>query len=387
MRSAVVISVVAILVVASLGAGYLAGNVDRNTVTVTSVSTSTLTSRQTVTSTPTSTLSMGQPIPFSNVETANIAIGGVPYALAANPNASRVYVAGGSSLAVIDASTNSVIANIKLPGISGGIAIDSSTDTVYVGFQGGVAEINGSTDSVVGELPFGIGYLAYDPDTHVLWGAEGLTYYNTPPPGSPVSSLVEVDVLTGSIVANLSLDFSAFQIAVDPYTNMVAAVGCSPQPVLACGSVAAIVNGTSGTVVTTVALGYGDTPTMTLDPATDVVYVSESQLVALNGTNGHVIFSSNSQPCGGLVDAAVIPSSNQVLDLPANYSYLLVYDGTSGALVNMYALPSPALFVAFDSGTGQIYVAAPGELLAFHSSATTGYANATLIESQGCGVF
>jgi hypothetical protein len=55
MRNAAVGVILAILVVASLGAGYLAGNAERNTETVTSVSTSTLTSRQTVTSTSIST--------------------------------------------------------------------------------------------------------------------------------------------------------------------------------------------------------------------------------------------------------------------------------------------------------------------------------------------
>jgi DNA-binding beta-propeller fold protein YncE len=94
-----------------------------------------------------------------------------------------------------------VIARITLPAANNnGIAIDYDTNTVYVLVQGGVAEINGSTNKVAGELPvnFGTGSLAYNPSTHLLYGAS--------PRVKDRGSLLGADIRTGAVVANISLD-------------------------------------------------------------------------------------------------------------------------------------------------------------------------------------
>jgi len=97
MRSAVVISVVAILVVASLGAGYLVGNAGRHTETVTSVSTSTLTSRQTVTSISISTSTEVAPfVPDAATAVGSNGASGIDLVLAVNATALKV----GQSLGV-----------------------------------------------------------------------------------------------------------------------------------------------------------------------------------------------------------------------------------------------------------------------------------------------
>jgi len=326
----------------------------------------------------------GQPIPVASVETANITIGESPYAIAVNPNASRIYVADGSSLTVIDASSHSVMTKISLPaGSNGGIAIDYNTNMVYVSVEGEVAEINGSTNMVVGELPLNspLGALAYDPHTRVLYGSEG----PNPGPLGHNGSLVGVDVRTGSVVANISLGYRPHNVALNPKTNMIYAVGCDLVG-LACGAVASVVNGTSGTLVSSVNLNSAYYTTMTANLATNLVYASgASELVALNGTNGDVVFHSNPQTCGPFLEMGVIPSSNQVLMVPQNYDYLLVYDGTSGALVNMYSFPSFLQSVAYNPNTDELYVALSGQLLAFHDSAVIGNVNATLIGSgQTC---
>ncbi len=85
MRKEVVGIVIAILVVASLGAGYLADNADRNTETVTSVSTYTLTSHQTVTSTSTSTSTEVAPfVPDAATAVGSNGTAGVDLLLAVN---------------------------------------------------------------------------------------------------------------------------------------------------------------------------------------------------------------------------------------------------------------------------------------------------------------
>ena len=71
MRTKLSALVVAILVVASLGIGYLSGNETRATETVTSVSTSTVTSTSTSTSIETSVLTHGILVPISSASALN----------------------------------------------------------------------------------------------------------------------------------------------------------------------------------------------------------------------------------------------------------------------------------------------------------------------------
>jgi YVTN family beta-propeller protein len=411
MRREVIAVILAILIVASLGSGYLAGNITRPTKTLTStlisittitqklqqtttlisVSTSTLASQETLVSsttiektitstiTSTSTVLMGQPIPIASVETGIISIGGAPRTIAVNPNASRIYIADwfSNNLAVVDAASHSVIAVVTLPADNNnGIAIDYNTNMIYVLVQGGVAEVNGSTDKVVGELPLniGAGSLAYNPSTHLIYGSS-VTGNGT---------LIGADVTTGSIVANISLGYGTDSLAIDPYTNMIYAAGCANSFV--CGSEVSVVNATSDTLVTTVQLGSSAYPRVTINPQTNVVYVSGgASLVALNGSNGGVIFNTNSLECAPFDSMSVIPSLNQVAAISLDYNYVFVYDGVSGTLVNMFSFQSTPQFVAFNPNTDELYATTSGQLLSFHNSASTGNVNSTLVGSgQSC---
>lgn len=366
-----------------MGVGYLAGNNARSAETAaftqTFTRTSTLTSWQTITST--TTLAQGQPISIATIETASIPIGGsATPVIGVNPNAGRIYVTDGSSLVVIDAPSHSVIARVTLPASSNagidnaGIAVDYNSGTVFVSVQGGVAEVNGTTNTVIRELPLNFGSLAYNPSTHTIYGS----------PESGNGSLVGVAVQTGSVVENVSLGYRAANIALNQRTNMVYTVGCD-QMGLACDSVVSLVNGTSGTLVTTVQLNSAYYSTMTYDQTTNVVYASgEEELVALNGTNGRAIFRANPETCGPFLDMGVIPPANLVLMVPQNYGYLLVYDGGSGTLLSMYSANSPQT-VAYNPKTNELYLVAAGVFLAFHYSNLVGSVNSTLIGSgQTC---
>ena len=107
--------------------------------------------------------------------------------------------------------------------------------------------------------------------------------------------------------------------------------------------------------------------------------------VALNGSNGEIIFNTNSLECGPFDSMAVIPPLNQVAAISLDYNYLLVYDGVSGTLVNMYFFQSTPQFVAFNPNTDELYVTTSGQLLSFHNSASTGNVNSALVGSgQNC---
>jgi len=363
MRKEALGAAVAILVAISFGAGYLAGG-GRTPAATTSVVTST------------STVSLGPPYPASSLETLNATVGEQPRTIGVDVNLDRIYVAywGADNLTVISGTTHSVVATIKLPaGSENGIAVDYQTHTVYVSVDGGVVEVNGTTDQIVGKLHPALGYgsLAYDQTTHVLYGSANGT-------------LLGIDVRTGSLVASVPLGGETDSVAVDASTNMVAAVGCDMSG-LVCNSVACIVNPSSASLTTTVRLGGGTYPRVAANTVDHLFYVSGDSLVALNENNGKVVFNVNPQECGPFDSMAYVQSTDQLAAISLDWNYVLVYDGATGALLDMYSLPTTPQYVAYNQLTNELYVTLSSQLVAFRDSAGPGYVDTALVGSgQNC---
>ena len=367
------------IVVLGTGTGYLIGVSNRDTTTVVSTTTTTFT-------TPS-----GSPIPISSLLTGDVTVGGAPRLIAVDSLTHRVYVTDwfSENVSVIDALSHTLLATIVLPGSSNsGIAIDPGTDVIYVSVagcinrvnatnscnanppptqEGGIVEINGTTNTIMGELhhPVGVGDLAFNPSTHILYGYS--------------SSLLAIDVRTGSVVANISLNIAASGIAVDPSTNMVYVAGCKGD--FFCDSELAIVNGSTEGVQSIVHLGFGTYPRVSLNQATHEVYVSgDARIVAINGTSGATLFDARTGTCAVLDGLGLVQSSNQILAVSLNLDYLLVYDGNSGTLANMYASSSEPQYAAYNNATQEIYITLfSGHLLSFHDVNSIGNANGGLI--------
>ncbi|HMK82581.1 MAG TPA: hypothetical protein VK503_02590 [Candidatus Bathyarchaeia archaeon] len=392
MRVEIIAAIVVILILATLGASYIvnSGNRLTSTVTSTSITTttytliepSTVTSLQTVpvtmsttnaeTFTVTSTLTLVTPVPITSLETANVSVGGSPDTIAVNPDTGRIYISGESNiLTVIDATSYNIIANITLPASSdGAIAIDNETNTIFVLLQNGIAEINGSTNQIIRELPLAFGYrsMAYDSSTDTIYGSSLGSY------------LVGADAQTGAITANLSIGYGA-DILVNSQTNLIYAVGCNESG-LACNSMVSIVNGTNAKLVNQTDLGSPYYATAALDGSSGLLYVSgDEELVELNSI-GNVIYNSYPETCGPFISMTVSPTLGQIIMAPQNYDYILVYNEQFGNLINMYSLPSPAQYVAFNTSTNETYAIISDTLVAFHSIGS-GYLNSNLIGVDG----
>jgi hypothetical protein len=106
------------------------------------------------------------------------------------------------------------------------------------------------------------------------------------------------------------------------------------------------------------------------------------------------VFAVNPLECGGVDNIVVIPYLNEVAAAdPAGY--VLVYDGSTGALVDMYSLPDAANFVAFDPSIDQLIVTLwgssltgpsgvpAGALIAFHLAASRGSVDSALVNGDG----
>lgn len=398
MRKQFIAAAIAVLVVAGLGVGYLATGPSRSPGTSFSMSNfiyqtlvSSATQNSTVrdnttaikyyilTSTLTKTWAAGQPIPVASIETANITIGGYQ-GIALDQHSGRIYVAGGSHLLVIDTTSHSRVANITLPGAAlGGIALDDKANAVYVSVRGQVAEIDASTNSIVGEFPFDVTRpLAYNPTTRVIYGYSATHQH----------FLVGADVRTGKMVANISVGpagWDGSDVLVNPNTGMVYAVGCHPEG-LVCGGPVTIVNGTSETLAKTLDLNPGTYPTLVLNPASNVVYLSALGMATLEGTDLGSTFNMNPAACGPFPGMAVIPSSNQIAMVDRS-GYLLVFDGASGKLVNMYYFPPSRsvsfAYVGYAQAANEFFTTTnDGQLVSFHNVVAIGNVNSTLIRTE-----
>lgn len=364
MRKEALAAAMAAIIAISLGAGYLVGSGGRaSTVTVTSVSTSTVTDAN-------STMTLGPPYPATSLETFNVTLGSQLGVIGVDENLARIYVGSASSdnLTVIDEYSHAVVATIKLPGIAQEVAADFGTHMVYVDAGGAVVEINGTTDQVVGELHAEIGIFAYDPLNQVIYGQVN-------------DSLVGLEARTGSVVANVSLGMYLDSVAVDPNTNMVAAAGCKNEGLI-CNDTAFIVNGTSDSIVATVPLGGGSYPLVAANTDYDIFYVSDGALVALNETNGKVVFNVPQQECASFNSMTFARNTGHLLVI-SNYNYVFVYNGVSGALIDMYSLPSAPQHLAENPLTNELYVTISSQLISFYDSAGPGHMDIALVDSGG----
>jgi len=392
MRQEILAVILALLVVGSLGVGYLAGgqmNVRTTTSTSTTLISTTTTYITTQTSTLTSTVTLPvydeAPIPISTVETGNVSTTAVSMYI--DPYNSGVYLTylNSTTMTVLDASTLRQVANVDLPSPTYGVlALDSVNDTLYVGYDGGIAVVNGATNAIIKEFSTEFPASAYNPTLGVYYA------------GAPLMqnlSLLEVSLSSRAIVANVTIGFSPEApgfggIYLDQSTNMVYLVGCN-QMGLVCDSMVSVVNGTSGRLVATDQLGSDYYPNAVLNPLTSTLYVTgDSQLDSIDGYTGSIIYAANPQTCGPFVGMDLATPSDQIVVAPQNYDYILMYDGSTLAMVNMYSLPASPAMVAYDPGNNQIYVLLqepPATLVSFHNVSSEGHVNSTLIgNDQNC---
>jgi YVTN family beta-propeller protein len=178
----------------------------------------------------------------TNAVIATVAVGAGPQGLAVNPSGSRVYVASftAGTVSVIDAGTNSVIAAISASGAVD-VVVNHAGTRLYVAYGPGVAIVDTVTNLVVGSIPRGVlsafGTIAISPDDTRLYAWSD---------GS--ASVAVIDVGTSAIVATIPIAsaFSNDGIAVDP----------SGAPVYqSSGSSVSEIDPTTNSIVNAVAFG------------------------------------------------------------------------------------------------------------------------------------
>jgi DNA-binding beta-propeller fold protein YncE len=336
-----------------------------------------------------------------------------------NPNTNRIYLSDvfANELTVLDASTHSVLGTITLPGTAqSGIAVDTTSNTVYVPVagctnelnasnscdsgpgragQGGIVAVNGTTDSVIGEYHFNIGALAVDPSTGVLYGISENVGLSSDSSGF----LLEINEVTGSLIANISLGAAPLNLAVNVKTNMVYVTACKEIPLSCVGAEVLVVNGASHSLQSATPLNFNALNfNLVVDPTTNTAYTMGEDgpnliLVAMDGSSGKVDYSQAvGSSCAGAGGGTLTINTASGLIYAAFDSQLffLIMNATTGQTVNMLSTPAWFQAATFNPATSQAYMTSEGQnqkvgyLLIVPGVLNESYVNISLLQLGIC---
>ncbi len=161
----------------------------------------------------------------TNMIVGTATVGFVPTGIGVNPVTNRIYVGSQNTnnVSVIDGSTNAVLATIPVTFSPGtfGVDVNSKTNRIYVtNLNGPVSVIDGSTNTVVANIPAvgSLTALATNPALNEVYVSDLLSYYGGPP---PVDKLVIMNTTSNSQIANVTVGAAPSGIGVDQISGRI----------------------------------------------------------------------------------------------------------------------------------------------------------------------
>ena len=234
------------------------------------------------------------PIPVvTSVLLQNAPTGGIAF----NPGTNRLYVSGAnvgiSSVAVIDAATNSLITTITTPGSPNprDVAVNPSTNRVYVTdvFARAVTVINGATNTMEGSIALATSArgIAINTLTNRIYVSRG-----NPSSSSTLPDFISVfDGQNGVLLRDITVGRSLSTLGVNETTNRVYAWNAGDGTV-------SVIDGASSAVIATVGIGtpanFQPTNPIKVNPVTNRIYVpaqASGRITVIDGVTNSVIES------------------------------------------------------------------------------------------------
>jgi DNA-binding beta-propeller fold protein YncE len=283
------------------------------------------------------------PQAFSQKLITSIDVGGQPSTPAANISTNMIYVPNTTlgTITVISGATETVVANVPVGSELASVAVNPSTNLIYASNGSSVAVIDGSSNTVIDTVPFSLAVnLAVNPTTNLIYVESG----------SGTSALSILDGASNEIIGtiNLGLPCCIVGMAVDSNLNRVYCtieeLGGAPQLVAIDG------NTNKFTVIPlTGVLGPG---TPVVDSSLSRVYVPDTArggLYVFDDRTGSLITTVLAGYTGPV---AVNLANHQIADFyfVAEFADLFFVDaktfGTVGGDVSFPSQQSPVSIVA-----------------------------------------
>ncbi|MCH7999340.1 MAG: YncE family protein [Chloroflexi bacterium] len=291
-------------------------------------------------------------------------VGSGPLGAAVNPADDRIYVANyhDDTVSVIDSVTHEIITTIAVSDGPQSIAVNTSTNRIYVGngvTPTSLSVIDGATSTVIDTFPLGLNFLA---GIGLAVNSETDRVYAT----SLFDNVVAVlDGTTGTVLATIAVGVSPVGVDVNTVTNRVYVTNALDDSI-------SVIDGVTNSVISTIALNSGGIPTaIAVNPLTNRIYVANLAIDVLDQGSVSVIDGDTevvlavlpmdtAQPSGGFVQGIAVDSGANriyVTDGPATGAGVLkVIDGATSSVVSAITLDPRAEGVAVNPQINRAYV-------------------------------
>ncbi len=294
--------------------------------------------------------------PINNVLISNISLPYYPWAVAVNNRTNMIYSAAPlANLTIINGTTDRIASSLNI-GIQGSnyVAVNPATNLVYAASD----IIDGASNKIVGNLHYNLTGVAVNSKTNILFAIaqdKALTGNTT---------LLVISGENNSLIKSYLLNGTADSITINSATQVVyvpictTSTVCSPIYLLA-------VNGTTYQISSKILIDSDQSAgipfAVIADPATNMVYMTDRELVSVNGTTDRVvaktIVSAFTIQCRGV---AVNSKYNEIYVTGwgiGNYGSFFIVNGQNYSLLNAFAGTGQPVGVAFDPRNMEIYVA------------------------------
>jgi DNA-binding beta-propeller fold protein YncE len=211
-----------------------------------------------------------------------------PYAVAVDSSTDRVYVSQGqgSSIAVIDGSSNKVVASVDGAGTPYALAVDEAHDLVLAADTGANSLwiVDGSTDTVSGRVQMG--------DTSALALDQGSreAFIGNLSAGTQSGSIIVVNTSSKAVIRTVPIPIPPGRFAFDPVSHLLYVTSGDST-----GSGVNFMAINDQTFQTVYSVHLGDSPNIVTVASSPDVYVSDSglnRLYEIDGSTGSVLSNS-----------------------------------------------------------------------------------------------
>lgn len=269
-----------------------------------------------------------------------------PTSISFNSNSDEIYLSDAptNNITIVDANTHEVTGVFSMPGIyAGQVDVDPQSNILAVWVNictepklnasacppadniPSVVVVNGSSGAVLHTFLLYPGDFAVDSATSRIYETR-----DCPDPNASIFNpyytncgfLTSYDMITGSLISNISLNAEAFQIEVNPNNNMLYVLNSSDLM---------LINATNFATEAETSLAYysSSTPILQVDPTTDTVFAlginaTSTIISAINGTTGSILYSTV------IGSACTIDSNRYYVNSYTNQIYATGWNNTLG---------------------------------------------------------
>jgi DNA-binding beta-propeller fold protein YncE len=275
-----------------------------------------------------------------------------PRSIAVNPLTNQVFVATlsgiypptGFTIAVIDATNNSIVSVVPYAGIPGEMTIDLKTDTVYIVNSTSIVVLDGTTKRITGSVNVKTPLydVAFDPNSRLLYA-------------TGASNLFRINATRQEILGSVPVGSYAEGIAINPGDDKVYVANFGSSSIT-------VVDGRSFSIIKTIALPHGTTPSsLALDVSTNKLFATtgRNSVLAIDGGSGGVLASIavGNSPTQNSTYALAIDSHSQVVFVASTPGTVITaIDAVSYGIVASIRLGFTPFEIAFNPSNGNVYV-------------------------------